>query len=72
MMHQPIKETVLLLWFEGASFHFVASGCKFNIMNITLLPYLPLAYFWATPFGSCSTLYITLYIVVVCTFAFAS
>ena len=42
------------------------------LMNITLLPYLPLAYFCTTPFGTCSSLYITLYFVVVCTFAFTS
>ena len=29
-----IKEPVLFLWFEGATFHYVVVGYKFNIMNI--------------------------------------
>ena len=70
--HQSIKEPVLLLWYERATFHWVTSGYKFNIMNITLLPYLPLAYFFTSPFGTCSSQHITLYSVEVCTFAFAS
>ena len=45
MVHQSIKEPVLLLWLEGATHHWVASGYKLNIMNITFLPDLPLAYF---------------------------
>ena len=65
MVHQPIKERVLLLWLEGAIFNWAASGYKFNIINITLLP---LAYFCTRPFGTCSSLYITFYFVVVCTF----
>ena len=63
MVHQSIKEHVLLLWLEGATFHWVASGYKFNIMNFTLLPYSPLACFCTTPFGTCSMLYITLHFV---------
>ena len=34
MVHQSIKEPVLLLWLEGATFHWLASGHKFNAMNI--------------------------------------
>ena len=33
MVHQSIKDPVLLLWLEGATFHWVISGYKFNIMN---------------------------------------
>ena len=70
--HQSIKEPVLSLWYERATFHRVASGYKFNIMNITLFPYLPSAYFFTLFFDTCFSLYIILYFVVVCTFAFAS
>ena len=75
MVHQSIKEPVLLLQLESATFHCVASGYKFYIMNSTffsLLPYLPLACFCTTPFGTCSRLYITVYFVEVSTFAFDS
>ena len=41
-------------------------------MNITLLNYLSLAYFLTPLFGTCSSLYITLYFVGVCIFAFVS
>ena len=58
-VHQSIKEPVLLLWLDRTTFHWVASGYKFNIMNTTFLPHLPLAYFCTTPFGTCSSLYIT-------------
>ena len=32
--HQSIKKPVLLLWLEGPTFPWVASGYKFYIMNI--------------------------------------
>ena len=70
MVHQSIKEPVLLLLLVGATFHWVASGYKFNMMNITLLPYLPLYCFCTTPFRTCSRLCILL--IFVCAFAFAS
>ena len=33
-MEKFMKEPVLFLWLEGATFHWVVVGCKFNIMNI--------------------------------------
>ena len=34
MVHQSIKEPVLLIWLEGATFHWLLSGHKFNTMNM--------------------------------------
>ena len=34
MVGKFMKEPVLFLWLEGATFHCVVVGCKFNIMNI--------------------------------------
>ena len=33
-MEKFMKEPVLFLWLEGATFHWVVLGSKFNIMNI--------------------------------------
>ena len=36
MVHQSIKEPVLLIWLEGGTFHWLASGHKFDIYNENL------------------------------------
>ena len=59
MVYQSIKEPVQLLCLEGITFYWVASDFEFNIMNITFLPYLPLAYSCTTPFGAFSLAYIS-------------
>ena len=57
MVYQSIKEPAQLLCLEETTFYWVASGFQFDIMNITFLPYLPLAYSCTTPFGACSLAY---------------